>query len=216
MRKSLVVCDVCDTLFASNTTFDFIRFILKQENRFRFFVLQCISAKYSPLFYLSIATGKLTGVDLVRSFALSFLKNKKEQQLIDLANHFFDQYLVTRKNEKVFSLLAKQEAKVVLLSSSISPVIAVIASRYGFDYVCSELEFKNSVTTGKLKTDLTEKKHLVVNDLVRDQHIELVAITDNRSDFEMIKMANQRYVVIKKEAEKSFWKELNPQFLNVR
>lgn len=215
MTKVLVACDVCDTLFASNTTFDFVRFVLKQESKFRYFVLQCISSKYSPLFYLIIVLGKLRRSDLVRTLAISLLKNKREVQLLNLANQFFDQYLVGRKNEQVFYLLNKQEATVILLSSSISPVISVIASRYGFDFVCSELDFKNSVATGKLKTDLTGKKHIVLKDLTGNHSMDLVAITDNRSDYEMIKMANQRYVLIKKESEKSFWEELSPQFLKV-
>lgn len=216
MTKILVACDVCDTLFASNTTFDFIRFVLKHENRFRYLILQSTSNKYSPLFYLLIAINKLRRVDMIRSFAISLLKDQNEAHLLDLSNQFFDQYLVARKNEQVFSLLERQEAKIVLLSSSISPVIKVIASRYGFDFVCSELDFTNSVATGKLKTDLTGKKHLALRNLVLDKNINVVAITDNQSDFEMVKMANQRYVLIKKEIEKSFWKELSPQFLKVR
>lgn len=216
MIKTLVACDVCDTMFASNTTFDFIRFVLKRENRFRHLILQGISSKYSPLFYLLILLGKLRGVDVARSLAISLLKGQNEAHLLDLSNQFFDQYLVVRKNEDVFSLLNKQDAKIVLLSSSISPVIKVIASRYGFDFVCSELDFRDSFATGKLKTDLTGKKHLVLKNLMSDQNINVVVITDNQSDFEMVKMANQRYVVIKKEIEKSFWKELSPQFLVVR
>lgn len=213
--KTLVVCDVCDTLFNSNTTFDFIRFVLKKESKFRFAILQCVSNKYSPLFYLIIAMGKLRGVDFVRSFAISMLKYKKESQLLDLSNQFFDQFLVGRKNKKVFDILDKQDARIFLLSSSISPVVSVIASRYGFEFVCSELDLIDSVATGKLKTDLTGKKHLVIEEITSNQNVNLVAITDNKSDFEMVKMANLRYVLIKKESEKSFWKELSPQFLEI-
>jgi phosphoserine phosphatase len=217
MKKTLVVCDVCDTLFDSNTTFDFIKFILRRDNGFRFFILQNISSKYSPLFYLMTFLGKVVGADMIRSIGILLLKNKSEDQLSDLANQFFDEYLASRKNQLVFRLLEQQEGKVILLSSSISPIIKVIASHYGFDFVCSELDFKSSITSGKLRTDLTGKKHIVLRKLMDDNNINnLVAISDNHSDYEMIKMANHRYVVIKSETDKSFWKSLSPQFLLVK
>lgn len=219
MKKTLVVCDVCDTLFDSNTTFDFIRFTLRRDDRFRFIILQSISSRYSPLFYFMTFLGKIVGTDLIRVIGIFFLKNRREDQLLDLANRFFDDYLVSRKNHLVFRLLEQQKGKIILLSSSISPIVKVIASHYGFGFVSSELDFISSITTGKLSTDLRGKKHIVLRKLIDDSDINinnLVAISDNHSDYEMIKMANQRYVVIKSEKDKTFWKDLSPQFLLVK
>jgi len=217
MTKTLVACDVCNTLFDSNTTFDFIRFILKRDCRFRFLILQSVSSTNSPLYYLMVFLNKLVGRDVIRAIGIWFLKNKSEAHLAVLAKQFFDEYLTSRRNGLVFNLLKQQEGKIILLSSSISPIIKVVASHYGFGFVCSELDFNSSLANGKLKTDLTGKKHRVLKKLIADNNFDnLVAISDNHSDYEMIKMANHRYVVIKSETDKSFWKDLSPQFLLVK
>ena len=213
-EKKLIVCDVCDTLYASNTTFDFIRYFVAQQNKFQRLWFTLISARYSPLFYLLILAGKIFRADLVRTLAIKLLGGLSKETLTILAFEFHDSFLEKRKNEKVFSLLEKlkKDGEILLLSSSIDPVINAIASRNGFQYKSSSLEYEKGLSSGKLQDDLTGVKHTFLVDLVKD-HRQLAVVTDNRSDYELVKMADERYVVLVSPKQEKFWEKLKPNFI---
>jgi phosphoserine phosphatase len=135
-----------------------------------------------------------------------------------LAEKFYNDFLKERINKQVASLIIKGDGRqIVLMSSSIDVVINVIASKMNVDCYCSELEYRNGLATGRLKADLTGVKGDVTQRLltVADSSVELTVITDNKTDWELMKMAQQRYAVVKSSNEKTFWKMLNPIFIEV-
>lgn len=214
--KTLIVCDVCDTLYDSNTTFDFIRFYADRKGGPARVWLRLISSRYSPLFYFLIFTGKIFGIDLVRILALQLLSGLNRESLSDLAFDFHDIFLQKRKNEKVFSLLErlKKDGDVRLLSSSIDPVIRAIAQRNGFSFQSSTLRYQNGISTGKLQEDLTGIKHTQLADW-QNGYTRLTVVTDNRSDYDLVKMADERYVVLPPASQEKFWQPLHPNFIKL-
>ena len=216
MSKKLIVCDVCDTLYRSNTTFDFIRYVVNQRGK-SLFSFHLLTNRKSPLFYMLTAIGKLTGQDLIRILSLKFLKEIPLHELSSLADNFYFDFLIHRPNENVFRLLPTEDrANVILFSSSLDVIVAVIARENNLNFESSRLGWKEGKATGNLTLDLTGKKHEVVKLLVSAGDFDqLQVITDNRSDWELVKLANERFVVIKKDNEKEFWRELKPVFIEV-
>ncbi|MBS1506742.1 MAG: haloacid dehalogenase-like hydrolase [Bacteroidetes bacterium] len=214
--KTLIVCDVCDTLYDSNTTFDFIRFYVNRKGGASQIWLSLISSRYSPFFYFLIALGKIFHKDLVRILALQLLSDLDRKKLSDLAFEFHDSFLLKRKNEKVFSLLErlKKEGDVMLLSSSIDPVIGAIAQRNGFSFQSSMLAYQNDISSGKLSQDLTGVKHKQLAEWHK-AYRRLTVVTDNHSDYDLVKMADDRYVVLLPAGEEKFWQPLNPNFVKL-
>ncbi len=215
--QKLIVCDVCDTLYRSNTTFDFIRFVVEKEKWVQRSLLLLVVSRKSPLFYFLVIAGKLFHQDLIRKVALRFLKGKSKIDLDLLAQQFYSDFLESRANMKVFEkILTNGVTTTLLLSSSIDPVIATIAHSNKLRFYSSELKWKQGKATGTLRKDMTGKKHEVVNKILSEEHFNrLQVITDNRSDWELVKLADERFIVIKNESEKIFWKSLDPIFIEV-
>ncbi len=215
--KKLVVCDVCDTLYRSNTTFDFIRFVSKRGGPLGFFLFSVLADRKSPVFYFLILAGKIMRKDIVRSSVLRMLGGKSNEELMLLAHLFYHEFLIARANEKAFQLLPENSVDmVVLISSSIDPVVRVIAQECKFSFVSSQLEWKEGIATGYLETDLTGRKHEVAKRLMHESSLDrLQVITDNRSDWKLVSLADERFVIIRSEGERKFWNELNPVFIRV-
>ena len=213
----LVICDVCDTLYKSNTTFDFIRYLLKREGGLKYFLFNIFTSKLSPVFYCMVLLGKLTRTDVIRKNVLRLLKGKTDNELNSVANSFYDDFLINRENREVFEIIDRNKSgSVLLVSSSIDPVIQAIANRHQIHFRSSVLERIDGKASGKLVTDLTGKKHELVSEEMKNKNVgHLMVITDNKSDFDLVAMATERIVIVTKESEKDFWVELNPSFIHV-
>ncbi len=215
-QSSFFFCDVCDTLYRSNTTFDFIRFVVAKRGGISRVLLWAISSTQSPLFYLLILLNKITGRDWPRQLALQFLRGMSSEELEQEATQFYQHYLVPRANQEIFEYIKKPGVTAILLSSSINPVIKAIAHANGLSYFSSELELKDGKATGQLQIDMTGRKHEVARKLIAERAISSVGvITDNYSDWELVKLADERLVVVASEAQKNFWKPLSPHFIVV-
>jgi phosphoserine phosphatase len=216
-KTSLLACDVCDTLYKSNTTFDFLKFFLRKQAPFRFAILNCMTRKWSPLFYALMILGKLREVDLPRVLSLKLLNGYNLSAVEENAASFVKTFLRPRVNQKIVDLLLKEaaNANIVLVSSSIAPVIKAISDEFGFPFYASALEHSEGILTGALTNDLTGKKHTIVNKIVKELGTKtLIVVTDNRSDYELVSMASERYIVISDDNHKKFWLALNPEFIH--
>jgi phosphoserine phosphatase len=214
--KKIIVCDVCDTLYKSNTTFDFLRYLFRSGDKVKFFQLQLLSSKWSPIFYFFLVTGKFMKRDLVRQLSLKLLAGSSPDNLLQKAKQFCEQFLIGRINKPIFELLMREQKDnlVFFVSSSIYPVVKTIAEQYKFSFLSSMLSVKDGKITGTLSIDLTHQKHQEVKILMQQYSIDkLLVITDNRSDIKLVEMADEKYVVVGSEKEKGFWEHLNPHFI---
>jgi phosphoserine phosphatase len=216
-NAKIVACDVCDTLYHSNTTFDFLNYTFKKNSRVRYFILCLVTRKWSPLYYLLAVVGELSGQDLVRTQALKLLRGKSIDAASGEALDFYENFLRPRANKDIFTLLGSETCggKKILVSSSIDVVVKIIAHKNNMDFFSSTLEVKEDRLTGRLKNDLSSRKHEIVKTIMKQSGFQkLVVITDNKSDFELVALADERYVVVSSERERKFWKELQPNFVS--
>ncbi len=214
------VFDVCDTLFYSNTTFDFIRFALErgqQGGSLR--LLSLLSVRWSPLFLGLSVWQKLRGGDPIKTAALRLLKGFSRARLYQLGEEFAADFLeplkLTRPHQLLAELGAQPGGRTVLISASLDPVIAAIARRLGTEFKSSELEYDaQGNCLGRLRRDLTGQKLVALSELLAGaERPALTVVTDNFTDRELVKAAAQRHVVVHRPGAKQFWQDLNPDFI---
>lgn len=214
------VFDVCDTLFYSNTTFDFLRFVLERErDTGRLRTLQLLSRRWSPLFLGLSAWQRLRGGDPIKTAALRLLRGFSRPRLYALGEEFAAEFLESRKLARPHQLLRELQGqaggRAVLLSASLDPVIAAIARRLGTEFRSSELNYDaQGNCRGTLRRDLTGQKLVALAELLGSTALPpLTVVTDNFTDRELVTAAAHRHVVVHRAAAKQFWQDLNPDFI---
>lgn len=219
-EPELYVFDICDTLFYSNTTFDFIKFVLESRrmtgelNWFRHY-----TKKASPVFLTLAFLQKLSKADWHKKLALKLLQGISRTELYTLGEQFEQQFLPLRVIAQTHQMLNKLKADgklVVLISASLDPVVAAIAKTLQVDFRCSELEYDaRGNSTGNLKFEMTGRKLSALQEMLSHQQPNFAVATDNFSDFGLVEAACQRYVVVYNEKSLNFWKSLNPEFIKL-
>lgn len=208
----IYIFDICDTLYQSNTTFDFIDFYLAEtrQSAKRVF-LKSVRWKYSPVFLLLLLLGRITKSDWHKTVSLLLLKGEKAENLDRYANSFFDKVLNSKCITATHQIL--QEAKlagnkIYLVSSTIEPVAKAIAVRLGVEFFSSELKLESGIFTGMLANDITGQKEKVLKQFLGE--ISYSVVTDNISDYKLVAAAEHKYVVIQNQKHIKNWKALNP------
>ena len=214
-QKEIVVFDVCNTLYDSNTTFDFIRYVTEKRGGKGKAALQLISGRRSPFFVAAVVAGKLFKKDYVRELAVRLLKGIHKKEMQQLANSFYDEQLAHRGMQDVLALLKEnRENDVWLFSNSLDPVIEAIASRLGVSYEATQLEYDGAGRfTGRISRDMSgRKKEVFLQRFGQDARIKMMC-SDNKSDFGILQLARHPYVVVYDQHHKKYWQPLNPVFI---
>lgn len=214
MEKTyLILCDIDDTLFRANTTYQFLAYVLRPFV-VRSWQLKLLTWRMSPVFWTLTVLGKFWNRDVVRERALLLLRDLPASLLEQQAPRFYEDCLTSKINPEVYSLLQTKPGDRFLLSSTLDPVAQVIGERLHMTAVASALENSRGVLTGRLSKDLSGRKHQVARELsAAYPGRRLVVITDNQSDYDLVAMADDRFVVVKKESDRKFWSDLQPSYL---
>ena len=220
MLTKLAVFDVCDTLYKSNTTFDFIRFVLETEQKsFKALLFRLFTFKYSPFFILFYLIQKLNKQDVCKQQCLALLKGYSNEALRELARQFKETVLEKVKIEATHQLLAdckEDGTEVILLSASIDPVIDVIAASLGVKALSSTLAYTNTgIFNGRLDFEMTGKKQTKIEGFGYHETTELMVVSDNFTDKKLMSLARHKYAVIYSEEARQYWKVLNPNFIDL-
>lgn len=221
IREKLAVFDVCETLFYSNTTHDFIAFVVFQTENSSFsrVVFLLIFGKFSPLRYALIVSSIITGWDFARSIALRFLRGLSSDEMDNLADRFVTSFLVNAEITETQNLLNELRATsslVVLCSSSIEPVVDAIGRNLGnIDVIGSKLEFEGGVFSGRILDDTTGKKIDFLRRSYPDAEIEW-AVSDNVSDKDLLLAAEHPVAVVHNSKKLAFWKQFEVEIVDLR
>ncbi|MBR1786836.1 MAG: glycosyltransferase [Paludibacteraceae bacterium] len=202
LSTPILLTDICWTLFYSNTTMDFLDFVVKDKS---YLHIRNLSKK--PFVrYANLLIFKLFGVDLVRRKCVSYLRGFSRTELQNKADEFFVQYLSKRKIEKVWQLLEGRE--VVLVSATLDVVAQAVSKQLkAKDYCASKLKFVNDICTGEIEKDLLNSKNNVsYNFCIYD------IVTDNLTDSKLVNRSRNATVVLydnKSRWERVLKKEVN-------
>ncbi len=198
-KAQIAVFDVCDTLYYSNTTHDFVRFVMASEQlSVAKLAFLTVNSRILPFRYALIAYGVYTGNDLLKHYNVSRLKGKTRRELELLSRKFVGEFLAHRpisKTQELFRTLQEAKTQMVLCSSSIEPVVGAVAQHLGVsDYLATKLEYNADSFTGKIAEDITGKKLDAIEQAGFGGRLT-VAVSDNWSDKDLLLAADHGIVV---------------------
>ncbi len=202
----VAVFDVCGTLYDSNTTFDFIDFYFGKKAR-RGFGLFSGARKNRVIGLVNFLIYKLTGVDLLRRMGVGFFSGEKDADVRRAAGEFAVSFLAFRENRAVMLLLDRLRSthRIVLMSGSCEPVVSAVARELcAAESYASTLGREEGRLTGAIASDLLgEKAELCLSRFHGAE--ELIVVTDNKSDLELVRLATKAWIVLNK-GDGAFWR----------
>jgi len=194
-NEKLFLIDICGTIYRSNTTFDFMEFWFSDV---RWFNRLMLIKKHKTVGFINAIIFRIFGLDLIRSYVISHLKGLTEHQLKEMTEKFYDSFLSQVINSNVMEIInTKREAgyRLVIVSATLDCIAKEVAMKLNIlEQFSSELEYKNGICTGRLKTDwLSSKLKNLQNRNVDLSNIEV--ITDNYDDTDIIGVSVHAYLV---------------------
>ncbi|RYE25839.1 MAG: hypothetical protein EOP51_02670 [Sphingobacteriales bacterium] len=216
--KNIALFDVCDTLYYSNTTFDFIFYYLKNHKPDNLPKFKRLLNKGSFSFWFNIALAKFMGNDVIRNRAIKMLKGESKEALYKAGKDFTKMLTSQKKIEETHRLMESYQGngyRIMLVSASIDPVVHNIAADLDAKYYSTTLGYDaNGICTGVIARDLTGKKYETIQAQMELDGIEqIAAVSDNSSDRPMLAMAQQKHIVVYRETDKDVWGGMDGSFI---
>lgn len=207
--KGIAVFDICETLYFSNTTHDFIRYFARNRpGLVRKGLFHLLNHRLSPLRYVLIGGSVATGSDYFKRANVALLRGSSEAKVRWFADRFVREYLATRRVEQAQALIkeyVEKGTRVILCSSSIEPVVRAVGNELGIhDLVSTTLEKTDDRYTGRILNDPTGRKLAALRDL-SDAEI-VCAVSDNLSDLDLLSASKRGIAVVHNARKRRFWK----------
>ena len=204
-RERLVIFDVCGTLYNSNTSYDFLKFYLKDNKKYKVFAKIRDSFIFKVLNYVLFIILKK---DLFRTLSAKFLRGSSEEEIKKQSIVFYNNFLKNRERKNVIDLLEEYKLTndVILVSASYQFLIEIIAKNLGVNsFLSSSIEVTNGKLTGKYNKDLLGQKELYIYEKYPNVD-KIFVITDNKSDISLVNKSEYAIIISKKKNRK-FWEE---------
>lgn len=208
-QSAIILLDVCGTLYASNTTFDFLDFYVR-THRYRLFRRLTRTVIWRVFNKLLFQT---TGLDLTRRMAVRFLKGSSRIQLKAAVDAFYAEWLQKRTYDAVHSMVKdfqEMGKTVVIVSATLDFIAQKVADSIGVKLWHSTcLEYYNDCCTGRIRVDLLAKKlSFLTNQGIQPPFF--ATITDNYSDTDLI-LQSHRAVIVMNQKQYAKWQRLLKQ-----
>jgi phosphoserine phosphatase len=212
------IVDVCGTLVHDDTTLGLLRWHFARQSRWRLWVLQCLTARWSPARFLVTVAEKVTGRHLLKHGLVRLLKDDAVVDVEKSALQYADWLLAHRRVASVAAVLANsvEQGVLVLASASLQPVVRALSSRLGVDYVASTLETVNGIHLGRYASDLTGRKMAALDARLPPgwRSAGYLAISDNLTDRDLLEGAAHAYVVLHAPRHRARWGDIQAEYLS--
>ena len=201
-----VVIDICGTLYRSNTTFDFLYW--RYGNNIKYKLLNVL---YHWIIWRLInkVIWRVFHCDLTRMLAVRFLKGSSKEELYRDVEEFYDSFLLRRKNEKVFDILAKFRDEcdnhLILVSATLDFIAECVARRTMIPlFASTELKYKGNICMGQIKNDMLGNKIKVLSGIIPIY----CCVSDDYLDIALLKSCEKPIVVCYPSGKKK-WQRLS-------
>lgn len=204
--KGIVLCDICWTLYKSNTTFDFLDYYFKSKS----YVFTRRISKTILFRVVNKISVCVFDYDLIRAFFVRRLNGISKSDLLKMGNEFYNSYLSGKEiyeSIDIISRFKEKGYKIVLASATLDFIAEIIASNLNIpDYFGTNLQYdKNGICKGKIYQDRLGNKERAMRDLYNLKHWNVV-ITDNITDIDIIRKCNRVFILPFNRIER--WKSL--------
>lgn len=216
-ESTILAIDVCGTLFDTNTTAGFCLYHHRRiGNRWWLALIGMISRRGNPLLLLVSGLHRVSGIDLHRWLTIRSLRGERRHDLVKSATEYVGT-LHSCRIRPVHELITTERAagaKAVLVSNGLDIVISEIAERMSLPFLASQLRFDDDRCAGYLEVDLYGDKHHALARWLGEplDQIDLLVITDNRSDTSLVSAARKAWIV-HKGPRRSWMENLGAEFI---
>ncbi len=217
----LAIFDLCETLYAENTTFGFVRFFqVRHGRRSGRVLIDLLYSRRLPIFYLLAALHRFLSLDLSRWALIRSLRGYHRSQLAAAARAYAAEMLPRTAIAETQNRLAEHRAagdRVVIVSNSLDAVVEAVAEHFGTEWHASRLEYRDDRCTGRIEDDLTGRKASLVAGLVEGQAVAPVihAYTDNLSDRDLVEAADWPTIIIPTGRTRARWGGIDAVFIEL-
>jgi phosphoserine phosphatase len=218
---ALAVFDLCETLYAENTTLGFVRFFqARYGRRLGTVLIDMMCSRRLPFFYLLAALHRFLSLDLSRWAMARSLRGYDRKQLAEAARTYAAEMLPRAANAETQNRLAEHRAagdRVVIVSNSLDVVVEAVAEQFGVEWHASRLGYCDDRCNGRIEHDLTGRKGGVVASLVEGQPVAPVihAYTDNLSDRDLVEAADWPTIIIPAGRTRARWGDIDAVFIEL-
>ncbi len=216
----IAVFDVCNTMFYSNTTHDFVDYVFNQKflpSKRNFYKI--FNSKLNPLRYSFILISVLVGLDLYKKINVYLLKGLTHDEFSQLSKRFVAEFLQDKQINQTQLLInkcKKEKLRVILCSSSLDPIVEAIANSIEVeDFVCTTLKFKDQIFTGIISEEIADKKLQALKKKRISGEIKY-AISDNEGDVSLLQIAQYPIAVIHNNKDFEFWSRYSVKTIDLR
>lgn len=213
------IVDVCGTLVKDDTTIGLLRWHFARRRRWRLWLLNCVTARWSPLRLLVAVMEKVTGRHLLKHGLVRLLNGDAIAEVEQSAAEYADWLLASRRVAQVATLLEgskRRDEALVLASASLEPVVAALASRLGARFVASSLASSQGRHQGRYARDLTGQKLVALDELLPAdwKNDAVIGISDNLTDRGLLQAVKKAYVVLHLPRHRERWGDIRAEYLS--
>lgn len=197
----LAIFDICDTLYAANTTVEFLRFYGQRNDPALTARVTRWTQRAHAAWWIGAASHRFLGTDIAKRRIIAGLAGHSRERIERDAELFVQEALPTIANTPLLERLQSHRSdgdSVWLLSSTIAPVAEAIGRSLGVPAHGSELGYRDGKSTGRLQTDLGGQKHEWLSQRAGNVERPMSVYTDNQSDLPLIELADRATIVLPK------------------
>ena len=196
--------DICGTLYRINTSYSFLAYYFRRNNRTKYFYFRLLLSL--PAKVLWKIAGTVMGMEWLRRHLLGSLEGENERKVMAEARAFVCEVLPRSKNHSAWKRTASGRP-VVLISATLSPVAKAIAEEIGAEaYFATQMEVVDGVFTGRIAADARNRKLELLSVSIYSPYLRhSTFMTDNKEDLPLLKAVKEAIVIADLPAHQRFW-----------
>ena len=214
--SELAIFDLDGVIINGQSQQIFLNYIFKKKLFGLFFYFKLY------LWFIFYRLGLVKNPKKMMDFAFSFLKDRKEEEFIKIAENFFNEVLHKFIFSEIIDIINKHKAnnrELLIISNSEEIFIKPIAEFLGIkNYIGTKLEVVNGKFTGKISGNIVYGKNKVnyLKEFIQKNNLNLsnsYAYADHISDLDLLMASSAPCAVnsdreLLREAKKRNWKIL--------
>ncbi len=194
----LVLFDLDDTIINGQSQKLLVKYLFKRGNINILFLI------YIYLWFFLYKIGAVKNVVKVREKSFKICRGWTFEYMHQLLNSFFYLYIKPRFYKEILNIIKfhkENGANLVLISSSLFPLVELIGRYLSFDYIfATKLNIENGFYTGRIDDVVIygNNKKNVINDFIKDNNLSLknsYAYSDHYSDVELLNIVDNAIVI---------------------
>ncbi|ANF81583.1 phosphoserine phosphatase [Acinetobacter sp. NCu2D-2] len=192
-NETLALFDFDGTLYPHDSFTGFIFYTLSKRHIIRrgIPILPWILAYYAKLYPAHKMRPKLYQA-MFKGITVKDISIKRQHYVLKLLQNLHPELLKQLLQHQA------QHHRVVLVSATVDLYLKDVAEQLGIDVICSKVEVKSGILTGRYTTEdcsNTHKKQRIIQQFSLEQLQTIYAYGNSHEDLEMLSLSHQPYMV---------------------